>query len=54
MKARMIAAGSVKIGMTALGMCQRKIRMISETMIISSSSSCLSVWMERSISSDRS
>ena len=39
----MIAAGSVKIGMTALGMCQRKMRMIRETMIISSSSSCLSV-----------
>ena len=54
MNERTTAAGMVTIGMTALGMCQRKIRMTSETISISRTSSCLSVLIERSISSDRS
>ena len=54
MNARITAAGIVMIGMIALGMCQRKMRMISETMIISISSSCFSVWIDCSISSERS
>ena len=48
------AIGMVKIGMMALGMCQRKIRMTRLTMISSSASVCLSVSMERLISSERS
>jgi Cu(I)/Ag(I) efflux system membrane protein CusA/SilA len=49
-----VAAGIVTIGMTAEGMFQRKIRMMSDTISISRMSSCFSVLMDRSISSDRS
>ncbi len=44
----------VKIGTSADGMCQRKSRITSATMIISTVSSCLSVWMARVIRSERS
>ena len=46
--------GMVRMGTTADGMCQRKIRMTSETMIISMVSSCFSVSMARVMRSDRS
>ena len=54
MKAMTIAMGIVKTGMMALGMCQRKIRMISETIVISSISVPFRFSMERRIRSDRS
>ncbi len=54
MKAMITAAGMVMIGMMELGMCQRKMRMINDTMIISIKSSCSSVWIDSSISSERS
>ena len=44
----------VTIGMIADGMCQRKMRMMSETMTISSISLSFTVSMARSMSSDRS
>ncbi len=49
-----IATGMVSTGMTALGTCQRKIKITSETMISSSTSVCFRLSMERRISSDRS
>ena len=54
MNARATETGMVRIGTMADGTCQRKNRMTSETMIISTSSSCLSVSMARLISSERS
>ena len=45
------ATGIVTIGIRALGMCHRKIRMISETMTSSSSSVCfrLSIDLENQL-----
>ena len=54
MKEITMAMGIVKIGIIALGKCQRKIRMTIETMIISSISVCFRLSMERRISSERS
>ena len=54
MKERTTAAGIVTMGMIALGTCQRKIRMMRETISISRMSSWRSVLIERSMSSDRS
>ncbi len=54
MKAMITAIGRVRIGISALGMCQRKSRMTKETMMSSSRSVSLSVSMERLISSERS
>ncbi len=54
MNARSTAAGIVKMGMIALGMCQRKSRMTSDTISISISSSCFSVSIDAAISSERS
>ncbi len=48
------AMGMVTMGMMALGMCHRKIRITRLTMTISSTSVCFSVSMERRISSERS
>ena len=49
-----IAMGIVRTGMMALGMCQRKIRMTTETMTSSSMSVCFRLSIERRISSERS
>ena len=46
--------GMVKIGIKALGMCQRKIRITRLTIPISSNSVCFSVSIERRMSSERS
>ena len=46
--------GMVMIGMIADGMCQRKTRMMIETMMISSVSFPFTVWIDSSISSERS
>ena len=54
MKASSTETGIVTIGTIADGMCQRKTRITSETMIISIVSSCRSVSMARSIRSERS
>jgi len=54
MKARVTEIGIVRIGMMDDGMCHRKMRMTTLTMMISTVSSCLSVSMDRSISSERS
>ncbi len=54
MKASSTETGIVTIGTMADGMCQRKIRITSETMIISITSSCFSVAMARSMSVERS
>ena len=54
MKASSTDTGIVMIGTIAEGMCQRKIRITRLTMIISSTSSCFSVSIERSIRSERS
>ena len=54
MKASSTETGIVTMGTMADGMCQRKTRMTSETMIISIVSSCFSVSMARSISVERS
>ena len=54
MNARSTDTGMVTMGTIADGMCQRKIRMTSETMIISMRSSCRSVCMARVMRSERS
>ncbi len=54
MKASATLMGIVRIGTVAEGMCQRKRRMISATMTISSISLCETVEMARSMSSLRS
>ena len=48
------AMGMVKIGMMALGMCQRNTRMTRLTMRSSSQRVCVSVWMARVIRVERS
>ncbi len=54
MNASTTATGIVMMGTSAEGMCQRKRRMTSETMIISMMSSFFSVSIERRMRSDRS
>ena len=54
MKARSTEIGIVRMGTIAEGMCQRKSRMTRLTMIISRTSSCLSVSIDRWIRSERS
>ena len=54
MKASSTDTGIVTIGTTADGMCHRKTRITSDTMIISIVSSCVSVSMARSIRPARS
>ncbi len=54
MKEIRIAAGIVNAGMTELGMCHRKMKMMSETTIISSISVRLRLSIDLRISSDRS
>ena len=54
MKEIAMAIGIVMIGMMALGMCQRKIRMTRATMISSSISVCFRLSIERRIRSERS
>ena len=54
MKESSTEIGMVTIGTIADGKCQRKKRMTSDTTIISSTSSCLSVSRARRIRSERS
>ena len=54
MKASATEMGMVRMGTMADGMCHRKIRMMSETTIISSISLCFTVSMALWISVDRS
>ncbi len=54
MNASATLIGMVRMGTMAEGMCQRKSRMMSETMIISSMSLFFTVSMARSMSSERS
>jgi hypothetical protein len=54
MKASSTEIGMVRMGTTAEGTCQRKKRITNETMIISTTSSCFSVPIARSISVERS
>ena len=54
MNARTTEIGIVRIGTIALGTCQRKIRMMIETTMISSISFPFSVSTERSMRSERS
>ena len=54
MKAMATETGMVTMGTIADGMCHRKMRMMIETMIISSTSLCFTVVMARLMSSERS
>jgi hypothetical protein len=54
MKASRMEMGMVRIGMRALGMCQRKSRMTRLTTVSSSRRVIRSVAIERSIKSERS
>ncbi|MBP1772321.1 MAG: hypothetical protein H6P99_1484 [Holophagaceae bacterium] len=54
MKASPTLTGMVMMGTRAEGTCHRKMRMMIETMIISSMSLCFTVLMEFSMSSERS
>jgi hypothetical protein len=54
MKASATLTGMVTMGMMALGMCQRKTRMMMETTIISSISFHFTVSMAWSMSTERS
>ena len=54
MKASATETGMVTMGMMAEGMCQRKMRMMIETMMISSMSLFFTVSMASPMSSERS